>query len=585
MNEHKLAIEQISELFKPENIKKLTLDTSIEMIQTQYQLLVELFDSSELEEDKQYSVRYAIQHLLPLIKRMLVSPKVDEHKISLVYSAYRKTFAFCGRRSFQHFIEYMEWERPTNNKVFERRKEVLTPIVFYLNKMMFDEKLKYFVFSLAPSMGKSFLMNYFSAWVFGVDINSSILRMSYNDDLLNGFSRSIKDLISSDLFSDIFPVYKIYRNKPYDKEKEDGWRIKNADVAVSHYVRTRDGGTTGVRANKAIIFDDMTKGRDEAHNDALHTQYWEKYTTEWFNRRDNDNVKYIFGGTMWTPKDILNRITEKEGAKSPVKPSERFKYVWECEDGHAVFIRVPLLDENDKSTCESVMSTKEALSLREETDPFLWSCVYQQNPIAPTGMEFAWENLKVYDELPRFESNYAKAFLDPTRRGKDNISMPICRVVYEEGEDIHYVVDWYYKRKAMTEAYDEIIEKIIEHNILNFEIENNTDTSLKVVIEDRLNKKGFTNCIITEKFQTIKKEVRIKDARGLILRKMRFKKKGMFSANSDYARAMEAFTTYSFDYANKNDDAPDSLAGYVNTFMIGARSNKVEFIDRSLLGF
>src|SRR4030042_5310905 len=146
MSEYKQAIEQISELFEPKNISKLSLDTSIEMIQTQYQLLVELFDSSELEEDRQYAIRYAIQHLLPLIKRMLVSPKVDEQKISLVYSAYRKTFAFCGRRSFQHFIEYMEWERPTNNKVFERRKEVLIPIVFYLNKMMFDSTLKYLVF-------------------------------------------------------------------------------------------------------------------------------------------------------------------------------------------------------------------------------------------------------------------------------------------------------------------------------------------------------------------------------------------------------------------------------------------------------
>jgi len=48
---------------------------------------------------------------------------------------------------------------------------------------------------------------------------------------------------------------------------------------------------------------------------------------------------------------------------------------------------------------------------------------------------------------------------------------------------------------------------------------------------------------------------------------------------------MEAFTTYSFDYANKNDDAPDSLALYVNAHMIGSVGNKVEMIDRSLLGF
>jgi hypothetical protein len=327
----------------------------------------------------------------------------------------------------------------------------------------------------------------------------------------------------------------------------------------------------------------MTKGRDEAHDDALHMKYWEKYVTEWFNRRDNDSVKYIFGGTMWSPKDILNRITEKEGSRSKVIPSKRFKYVWECEDGHAVFIRVPLLDENDESTCESVMSTKEALSLREDTDPYLWSCVYQQNPIAPTGMEFAWENLNTYEVLPKDLSSYCKAVIDPTRRGKDNISMPIFKIT-PDGEE-HYAIDWYYKRVAMTEAYDDIVDKIMEHDILFVELENNTDTSLKAVLDTKLKAKGYTNCIITEKYNTVKKEIRIKDARGLIVKKMYFKKKGMYPLNSDYARAMEAFTTYSFDYPNRNDDAPDSLALYVTAHILTQRVNKVTMIDRSQLGF
>ena len=49
---------------------------------------------------------------------------------------------------------------------------------------------------------------------------------------------------------------------------------------------------------------------------------------------------------------------------------------------------------------------------------------------------------------------------------------------------------------------------------------------------------------------------------------------------------MTALTTYSFDYANKNDDAPDSLGLFVNEIMeYNGNGGKAKAIDRSLLGF
>jgi hypothetical protein len=287
--------------------------------------------------------------------------------------------------------------------------------------------------------------------------------------------------------------------------------------------------------------------------------------------------------TMWTPKDILNRITEKEERVSPSIEGKKFKYTWECEDGHAAFVRVPLLDDDDKSTCEVVMSTREALQLREITDEYLFSCVYQQNPIAPSGLEFAWENLRQFESLPSDLKNFTSAVLDPTRKGKDNISMPIFRAT-PNNEDF-YCVDWYYQKTAMTEAYDDIIDKIIEHHITDFVIENNTDTSLKSILEMKLKERSVYFCIIREKYNTIKKEVRIKDARGLIIRRMVFKKKGSMPPNSDYGRAMKALTTYSFDYANKNDDAPDSLGLFVNEIMeYNGKGTKATALDRGKLG-
>src|SRR5690606_12645356 len=113
-----------------------------------------------------------------------------------------------------------------------------------------------------------------------------------------------------------------------------------------------------------IIFDDMTKGKEESTNSTLHTALYDKWKSEWVNRRSGGHVKYIFVGTMWSPEDILNRIRMDLERKSPLLPSKLFEYCWETEDGHGVVIAVPLLNSEDKSTCENVISTEEALDLR-----------------------------------------------------------------------------------------------------------------------------------------------------------------------------------------------------------------------------
>ena len=430
----------------------------------------------------------------------------------------------------------------------------------------------------------------FSAWIFGIDMNNSILRWSYSQELVLGFSRTIQGFIKNPRYSNVFTQYKIYGDKPFEKEKESDWILKGSNTQKSHIARTRDGSSTGERANKALIFDDMTKGAEEATNSEIHQSIYTKWNTEWYNRRTNPSVTYIFVGTMWSPEDILNRTMNDIEATHEMKPSKIKgfeKYVMEATDGYAVFIKVPLLDENDESTCPQVMTTAEARRMRDTSDPFSFSCVYQQDPIAPTGLEFADENLEHYDRLPRLENGedacypYGLASLDPARKGKDNVSMPICRT---DG-DIHYMVDCIFKKKAMTELYDEIVDKIIQHNIIKLVVENNIDTSLKTLLEDRLRQKGFYNCEIIEKYNTPKKEQRIKDARGIIIRKIRFKEKKDYKPNSDYGRFMKNLTTYSFDYPVRNDDAPDSIAQYTTEIILnGAKPSIPKPINRALLG-
>lgn len=553
----------LNDIVKLLNRKDRNDSFKLEWLEQSLNILESYFNENDMN-----AVKICKEKFIPLAEKLIENSKVENMNSFFLF--YKKMYAFAGRRDLECFIDYMEFDKP--QRVLASRRSALAPLINALGRLPFDDKLRYIIASYPPAIGKSFALNYYTAWTYGLDINNSNLRLSYSEDLVLGFSRSIKDIISNPLFADVFPYYKNYKGKPFEKEKESDWKIKNANCLVSHLSRTRDGSVTGVRANRTIEFDDMTKGASEATNSELHRQLYDKWKTEWYNRRDGKNTKFVFAGTMWSPEDILNRVREDRERLSEFIPSSKYKYTWESLDNSTIVIRVPLLDENDETTCNEVYTTEEARDIRDTTDPYLFSCVYQQEPIAPTGLEFAYELLDTFCTLPKQENGepyyeeYCYASLDPARKGKDNVSMPILK---KDFEGKYYFIDCIFKKKPMSDLYDEIVSKIIEHKVIDFVIENNTDTSLKVLLEEKLKAKGYYLCIIREKYNVKNKEQRIKDMRGHMKANIVFKEKNLVKPNTDYGRFMQNFTTYSFDYANKNDDAPDSLALFTSETIVG----------------
>ncbi len=520
-------------------------------------ILEEMYKKDELG-----SVKVAKHKLIPILLKLTEGSNIEN--MALFFDYYKKTYCFCARRDFECFVDYMEWNQP--KKVLANRRQVLKPYVDALNRIPFDDKLQYIVVSYAPSLGKSYLATLFTAWGYGLSINNSVIRMSYSDELVLGFSRTVKGIISSPEFAEIFPLFKLYNGKPFEVERESDWKIKNANVPKSnHIARTRNGSTTGERATFAIIFDDMTKGAEEANSESTHKGIYDKWTTEWWNRRDSQRCKYIFVGTQWTPEDILNRIIEDRNKVSPLQGTDN-PYVMESEDKSTIVIRVPMLDKDHKTTCPEVYPQEIAEQIEQNTDPFLFSCVYQQDPLPVTGREFAWEKLRTYMNLPNDLQNYSMASLDTARKGKDNVSMPVLK---SDGNGNYYFVDCIFKQKPMEDLYDEIIEKIIEHKIIKLVIENNIDTSLKTLLTDRLKAKGIYWCEIIEKYNTVKKEERIKNNRGIVQKFVVFLDKTLTKSNSDYGRFMENMTKYSFDKPNVHDDSVDSICMFASEIILG----------------
>lgn len=520
-------------------------------------ILEEMYKQNELG-----SVKVAKTKLIPILHKLIEGSKIEN--MALFFDYYKRAYCFCARRDFECFVDYIEWNMP--RKVLANRRNVLRPYVDALNRIAFDDRLQYLVVSYPPSMGKSYLATLFTAWGYGISINNSVIRMSYSDELVLGFSRTVKGIISSPEFAEIFPLFKLYNGKPFEVERESDWKIKNANVPKSnHIARTRNGSTTGERASFAIIFDDMTKGAEEANSESVHRGIYDKWNTEWWNRRDGVRCKFIFVGTQWCNEDILNRIIEDRNKVSRLKNTDN-PYVMESEDKSTIVIRVPMLDENHKTTCSEVYPQQIAEQIEQNTDPFLFSCVYQQDPLPVSGREFAWENLRTYLNLPSDLESYCMASLDTARKGKDNVSMPIFK---PDGNGNYYFVDCIFKQKPMEDLYDEIIEKIIQHRIIKLVIENNIDTSLKTLLTDRLKQRGVNWCEIIEKYNTVKKEERIKNNRGIVQKFVVFLDKTLTKPNSDYGRLMENMTKYSFDKPNLHDDSVDSVCMFASEIIVG----------------
>ena len=341
---------------------------------------------------------------------------------------------------------------------------------------------------------------------------------------------------------------------------------------------------TGKRG-KIVVIDDILKGALESTNVDLHKSLMDRFDSDWSSRADDDKQKTLLLGTMWSNTDPLNVMYDRALATTELVDSNLFKYTEIAKNGTSVFIGIPALTEKGESTCPLRYSTEFLLQKKSQMTPYLWQAVYMQDPIAPSGIAFEYGSLKTYDKLPKVTNRVVRyASLDPARRGKNYVTMPIFYRFNDE-KDEYYLVDCMYKKKAMNELYDTIVSLIVEHRLSHLVLENNTDTSLKYVLETKLRALRYFGCTIIEKYSVANKEQRIKDNQGYMRNNVIYPKKGLFPTSSDIAQGMESFVTYSFEYPNKYDDFPDAIALFTMEYVKGtSKPLKAQAINRRFLG-
>jgi predicted phage terminase large subunit-like protein len=397
-----------------------------------------------------------------------------------------------------------------------------------------ERKIKSLSVSMPPRAGKSYITSLFCAWTLGRNPTESIMRNTCTATLYAKFSYDVRAIVRGEKFMQVFPNVRISE----DKGNLMGWNTTSSKQ-VGYFGAGVGGTIIGFGASKLAITDDLYTGLEQALSDTANDKIlmWKEGTHD---SRFESGCTRIDIGTRWSINDLIGRNI-KEG-------------IYEKS------IIVPAMTEDDKSFCESVMTTEEYLEKRKRTESSIWLAEYMQEPVDSKGRLF--NHLKIMeeaefnqilnanksDETPNgYEGSVA--YIDVADQGTDYTAM--AQAVIIKGQ--LFITDYVFSRDN-TDMTLPICSGIIQKwNTKFIRVESNNMGAMFARHLQRMNE----NCKVLQVANTSNKITRILMQSVFIQDKMIFVKKD----NKECLQFIENVMTFSKEGKNKNDDAPDCLSG------------------------
>ena len=494
--------------------------------------------------------------------RMIRDGVLPDRMLDLYY----KTHLFDAPHFFDSFCIYIEKDRAPEKQFYMPRRKQLLRCVEGIQKLE-EGKLHTLAISLAPGVGKTTLAEFGLAWTNGRNPFLGNLVGSHNNSFLEGVYGEMLRIFDPQgeyRWGDVFPGMGVINTNAKNLmigigyNKSDDMRFKTLQM----------GGSLGsqlsgrVRASNWLYLDDPVDGIETAMSRERLVKLWQTVYTDFFQRAIGNRVKRLVIGTRWSLADPIGRLEE-----------------YYSGDPGAMFIREPVLDENDESRFDypyGLGYTTEALhKQRDMMDEPSWLALYQQQPIEREGQLYAPEELRRYFDLPEKDPDAILAICDTKEQGADYC---VCPVFYQYGSDFY--LDAIICDNGKVEVVQERIAKIlVDRKVKQCRIESNRGgTIFAQNVEKRVKELGGMTSIQTRWTQT-NKETRIQTNSALVKEHVLFKDESLYAKDREYRDAMTQLTTYSMMGKNKNDDVPDALAMFVD-WQMSDRANIATIIKR-----
>lgn len=576
-----------------------TIDWLNTVIDGYYKLIHNELAKSEndfAKEEINKRVKEITSEYLPYLKIKLdqcnKSKTIKIEYKQILLRTYEKAQAICAFRSLEYFALFMENDKPENEKIWQYCLDCFKGFFLYATRMLWDGSVNRIFKQYPTGYGKTYSDSVFIAWILGHKPNADILKVVGNPSLVDAITTAVSGLMLDPKFALVFPEYEKYECNP--NKMFDILRIKDGLLKISDSQKLNfkiinkdtkiDGGRFMFR-----FYDDITRS-DDAESLTRHAKDLDKYDSEWKRRKYDDIHDYeVFSGTAYCTSDFIDVLKERYNKGDEIVKS-KLPYTYKSKDRLTVFIQVPKLDYlTDQSTYPHRYSTEIA---REERNLNYrrFMAMEQQMPLPPEGTPFYWDKILTYTSLPKKESaggtrsDYARAAIDMSRKGKDKIAMGIFSK--DNGDESEYLIDCIYKPAHLhtknsdgSKVLDEVVDKIIQHNVSQLAIEVNTDSDANVTILEACKNRGYLGLIVVDVYSTLNKEDRIRNNAATILNKIHFPANGMYAISSQMGQFMQDMTMYC--YNKKNDDGIDMVSMFSSEYLRNKpKARKPIIVDR-----
>lgn len=430
-----------------------------------------------------------------------------------------------ARRVFWHFCMYVDGE-------FFSKRAFLKPVAEAFQRIA-EGDLHSLSVSMPPRAGKSYITSLYCAWLIGKKPEGSVMRNSCTTTLYNKFSYDVRGIVKDTPFKEVFPDVDLAD----DKQAVAGWNTNKAKQ-VSYFGSGVGGTIIGFGANSVAISDDLYRNLE----DALSEQVNEKVESWYYgthNSRFEKGCPRIDIGTRWSKKDILGKNIE--------------------QGNYDESIIVPALIDGE-SFCDDVKTTEEYNKIKEITPDEIWNAEYMQEPIESKGTVFDSNELEYFTELPPGEPDAVLGYIDVADVGDDYLAFCLGKVY---GQKV-YITDVIYTKEPV-EVSEPLCVGLIEEAKPQFvRIEANNQGRLFA----RNIEKQVTGTQILKVNNSTNKHTRILMVSAFVKKYFVFMDKNVIPLQ--YQMFMKSLTQYTKMGKQKNDDAPDSIAGlgkFINTYL------------------
>jgi len=433
------------------------------------------------------------------------------------------------KRSFWHFCLYYDPQFYTERPFLKMVADGFQAIE--------DKKIKSLSVSMPPRAGKSYITSLFCAWTIGRNPEKSVMRNTCTATLYLKFSYDVRAILKNDRFKRVFTNVQLSD----DKANLQGWNTNHAKM-VSYFGAGVGGTIIGFGASNVAITDDLYRGIEDALSDTVNDRIiqWKESTHD---SRFESGCSRIDIGTRWSLNDVIGRNMEQQMYD------------------HSVI--VPALDHNDVSFCDAVMTSDEYKLKRLRTANEIWLAEYQQQPVDMKGRLFS--DLEFIDKA-EFEALTATnpiegtiAYIDVSDQGTDYTAMAICAIVKNKP----FVVDYVFTRDNTDVTLPLCASKLNQWGVAYCRVESN---NMGAMFARQL--QTMTKSRILQVNNTTNKITRIIMQSAFIMNTLKFVKNG----DNHSELFIQNVLSFSKEGRNKNDDAPDCIAG-LSIFMVSMFKN------------